>query len=67
MERYAFRCTVLEVSETVADCRDPKDNMFLALAQAADAKLILTGDQDLLTLHPWRTIPILTPADYLQL
>jgi len=49
----------------VADCRDPDDNMYLELALVAQASTILSGDQDLLVLHPWRGIPIVQPADYL--
>jgi predicted nucleic acid-binding protein len=30
------------------------------------ADLIVTGDDDLLALHPFRGIAILTPADYLE-
>jgi predicted nucleic acid-binding protein len=29
------------------------------------ADLLVTGDEDLLALHPWRGIPILSPANYL--
>lgn len=47
-------------------CRDPRDNVFLALAQAANADIIVSSDQDLLALHPWRGIPILTPAQFLS-
>jgi putative PIN family toxin of toxin-antitoxin system len=46
-------------------CRDPKDNIFLALAQAGYADLIVSSDRDLLGLNPWNGIPILTPAQFL--
>jgi len=46
-------------------CRDPKDNQFLALAQVAEADLLVSSDEDLLILHPWRGIPIITPAEFL--
>ena len=46
-------------------CRDPDDELFLALALAADAETIVSGDDDLLILTPWRGIAICTPADYL--
>ena len=49
----------------VTDCRDPRDDMYLELALAAQASAILSGDRDLLVLHPWRGIPIVRPADYL--
>ena len=47
-------------------CRDPKDNKFLDLAVSGTASAIVTGDQDLLELHPFKQIPIIQPATYLQ-
>ncbi len=47
-------------------CRDPRDNKFLALALTAKADAIITSDEDLLILHPWRGIRILTPAEFLD-
>jgi putative PIN family toxin of toxin-antitoxin system len=38
----------------VRECRDPKDDKFLEVALNGKADLILTGDADLLALHPWR-------------
>jgi predicted nucleic acid-binding protein len=32
----------------------------------SEADLIVTGDRDLLALSPFRSIPIITPACYLQ-
>ncbi|MEO9189015.1 MAG: putative toxin-antitoxin system toxin component, PIN family [Acetobacteraceae bacterium] len=49
----------------MCDCRDAKDNKYLELAPAAGATLIVSSDNDLLTLSPWRGIPILRPAEYL--
>ena len=43
----------------VSDCRDMKDNMFLELALTCQAQMIVTGDQDLLELHPYEGIDIL--------
>lgn len=47
-------------------CRDPKDDKFLSLAVNGEASLIVTGDQDLLVLDPFRNVKILTPAAYLE-
>ncbi|MGK7871568.1 putative toxin-antitoxin system toxin component, PIN family [Falsiroseomonas sp. E2-1-a20] len=52
-------------SERVTDCRDSKDDKYLELALAAGAWAIVSGDADLLVLHPWRGVRILRPADYL--
>ena len=49
----------------VTDCRDPTDNKYLELALAAQAATIVSSDQDLLVLHPWRRILIQRPAEYL--
>ena len=48
----------------VRECRDPKDDMFLEVALNGRADVIITGDADLLALHPWRDIAILSPTDY---
>jgi len=50
----------------VSACRDPKDDKFLALAVTGQADFMLTGDQDLLVLHPFRGIDILNPRQYLD-
>ena len=52
-------------TERVTDCRDAKDNKYLELALAAGAGVIVSGDADLLVLHPWRGVRILRPAEYL--
>lgn len=51
----------------IADCRDPKDDIYLELALAAGAEIIVTSDDDLLVLDPWRGVRILKPAAYLAL
>jgi uncharacterized protein len=47
--------------------RDPDDDQVLACALAADAGLIVTRDQDLRTLDPFRTIRILPAREALAL
>ena len=58
--------TLHEITERIKDCRDPKDNKFLELAVCANASCIVTGDNDLLILHPFRGIPILNANDFLK-
>ena len=55
-----------EVSTRINACRDPKDNKFLELAVEAGASCIITGDKDLLVLHPFQNIPILSAGDFLK-
>jgi uncharacterized protein len=57
----------VEIVERVATCRDPEDDKFLEVAVNGNATHLVTGDKDLLALHPFRGIPILTPADFLAL
>jgi len=64
LERDTVNC---ETTFTLTACRDPKDNKFLELAVAAGAAAIITGDNDLLVLHPFQNIPIISPADFLEL
>jgi putative PIN family toxin of toxin-antitoxin system len=45
-------------------CRDPKDIIFLARALVGKADLIISSDNDLLTLHPWRGINVLTAGQF---
>jgi len=53
--------------ERITACRDPKDAKFLEVAVAGKADVIVSGDQDLLVLHPFAGIPILPPAAFLQM
>jgi len=55
----------VEISESVDACRDPKDNKFLEAAVCGRATHLITGDQDLLVLHPFRAIAILSPQAFL--
>ena len=57
---------IIPVTHSVTACRDPKDDKFLELAISGNATHIITGDNDLLDLHPFRNIPILTPAVFLE-
>ncbi len=49
----------------VRECRDAKDDKFLEVALNGRADVIITGDDDLLAMNPWRGIPIVSPKDYL--
>lgn len=40
---------------------------YASLAKAAKADVIITGDKDLLVLHPFDSTQIITPADFLKL
>ena len=54
------------IIRNVRACRDPKDDKFLELAVNGRAETIITGDQDLLALHPFHSIKIITPDEFLS-
>jgi uncharacterized protein len=59
-------CVVsIELAEPV--CRDPDDDLVLAVAISGDADLIVSGDDDLLTLGNYRGIDILLARDALTM
>jgi putative PIN family toxin of toxin-antitoxin system len=70
-ERQGFLQRLLRIAERVPilqqiqACRDPRDDKFLEVAINGEADMIITGDGDLLALHPFMGMPILTPLDYL--
>ena len=45
-------------------CRDHDDDVVLATALAGKCAAIVTGDQDLLVLDPFKTIRVLTPSAF---
>jgi putative PIN family toxin of toxin-antitoxin system len=55
----------VKATTTVTACRDPKDDKLPALALDGHADLIVSGDDDLRVLDPFKGIPIVGPADFL--
>lgn len=60
-----FDVTKEDIANVQPPCRDPKDNQFLALVHACGADVMVSSDADLLALHPWQGVPIVTPAAYI--
>ena len=59
LEAYAQTVLVFGVQLEVTDCKDPKDNKFLALCMTAGAKALITGDKkDLLVRHPYQNTAV---------
>jgi hypothetical protein len=65
INRLLRNALFVEITVTIAACRDPKDDKYLELAVSGKATCIVSSDKDLLALHPFREIPILAPADFL--
>jgi putative PIN family toxin of toxin-antitoxin system len=57
---------LVAITERVVECRDPTDDKFPELAVNGRTDLILTGDNNLLVLNPFRGIPIVAPAAFVQ-
>jgi uncharacterized protein len=58
---------LIEITESIDACRDPKDNQYLELAISGKAAIIVTGDQDLLVLNPFRGVSIVTAQVFLEM
>lgn len=67
LEGFVERAILVEPTEEIRVCRDTRDDKFLELAVSGSADCIITGDSDLLSLHPFRGIPIVTAAQFLAL
>ena len=63
--RVVSEALLVEITEQVVACRDRMDDKFLEVAVNGRATHLVTGDGDLLALHPFRGIPILSPAAFL--
>src|SRR5205807_6624750 len=57
---------LVDISGQIDACRDPKDNKFLELAVSGNADFLISGDNDLLVLNPFRKVAILTPRQFLN-
>ena len=50
----------------IFECRDPNDDYVLSIAIAGSVEVILTEDDDLLSMNPWRGIRILRLFAFLR-
>jgi putative PIN family toxin of toxin-antitoxin system len=54
----------IPISRPIQACRDPRDDKFLDVALLGEAHALITGDADLLVLHPFHGVPIVSPAGF---
>jgi uncharacterized protein len=66
LKKLMAAAELITIIERIVACRDPTDDKFLELAVNGHADLIVSGDGDLLALNPFREIPIVTPAVFVQ-
>jgi putative PIN family toxin of toxin-antitoxin system len=62
---FVSEAIFIDIKETIRVCRDPKDDKFLELAVNGGATCIISGDEDLPVLDPFRNIPIIKPDEFL--
>jgi len=60
-----FAVTPADEAALQPPCRDASDHKFLALVQVCQADALVSSDDDLLVLNPWRGVPVLRPAEFL--
>ena len=66
-DHYEAMTLLCPVETSVVACRDPSDDKFLSLAVSAGAKLIISSDNDLLTLGQLRGVTILRSSQFVAL
>jgi uncharacterized protein len=66
LDALVERTILVEITESVQECRDPKDNKVLELALSGEARYIITGDRALLVLHPFRDVLVVTIDEFLR-
>jgi uncharacterized protein len=71
VDLYATQCLMVHVDAASDEaargaCRDPADAIFLALALAAGAEVLVTGDDDLLVLDGWKGLAIVRPSRFVE-
>ena len=61
----SMKISIPAIYDKIKDCRDIKDNMILEEAVYGNAQYIITGDEDLLVLNPYRWIKIVNLKDFI--
>jgi putative PIN family toxin of toxin-antitoxin system len=67
LAKFKLEAEQIEIDEMIKECRDPKDDKFLDVAINGNATHIITGDKDLLELHPFRGVDIITAKQLLEI
>jgi len=65
--RYREAVKFIPIFSRIEICRDARDDKFIELAINGNAGMIVTGDDDLLVLDPFRGVRIITPRQFLDL
>jgi len=65
IQRLGQIAQFVPIIQLVRECRDPRDDKFLEVALNGSADVIITGDEDLLKMHPRRGVAVMSPSGYL--
>ncbi len=57
----------IKITNHFNDCRDPKDDFLLDLIVNGKADYLVTGDDDLITLNPYKNVNILHYRDFTEI
>jgi putative PIN family toxin of toxin-antitoxin system len=66
LETLVESSLLVQLSESINECRDPKDNKYLELAISGHVEFLIIGNKDLLVLNPFRNIRIMTILNFLD-
>jgi len=64
---YEAMSVKVEPTQTITACRDPKDDKFLSLAVSAGATLLISSDDDLLSMGQIQGVRIIRPRTFVSL
>jgi putative PIN family toxin of toxin-antitoxin system len=67
LAKFKLESEETEIVKMIKECRDPKDDKFLEVAINGNATHIITGDKDLLELHPFQGVDIITATQFLEI
>ena len=67
LAKFKLESEETEIVQMIKECRDPKDDKFLEVAINGNATHIITGDKDLLELHPFQGVDIITATQFLEI
>lgn len=56
----------IPITRPIQACRDARYDKFLDVAVHGEAHALITGDADLLVLHPFHGVPIVSPVGFLE-
>ncbi|MEM7108916.1 MAG: putative toxin-antitoxin system toxin component, PIN family [Bacteroidota bacterium] len=66
LHHFLYVVEKVEIIRTVKQCRDTKDDQFLALALNGRADYLVTGDDDLLQLKVFHDTKIVTAKEFIE-